>query len=292
MATKRTAKTSLSKPKEGRKKRKQELEEKIKTEETKLEKLVSLSPKNEDTRVNLTDPDSKLMKMKKKDYANGYNVQIISENGIILNNSIFNTSADQNTLIPSLQKLQNSFTAPKIILADKGYSTEDNYAFCEQNKIDAYIPTYSESKDFSEYIYDEKKDTYVDKQGLAYYFKQHMRKMGGREKTGRPPKLAESPQERHRLYKRTIYEGIEEETQKKKYLCISPGWRKYVKQQKEKFSAPQGRLIYKQRMYDVEGVFANIKKNLRFTSFNLRGFAGVSAEWMLVSLAHNLKKIL
>ena len=45
-------------------------------------------------------------------------------------------------------------------------------------------------------------------------------------------------------------------------------------------------------MHDVEGVFANIKKNLRFTSFNLRSFTGVNIEWTLISLAHNLKKIL
>lgn len=44
-------------------------------------------------------------------------------------------------------------------------------------------------------------------------------------------------------------------------------------------------------MHDVEGVFGNIKKNLKFTSFNLRGFRGVNTEWTLIALAHNIKKI-
>ena len=65
-----------------------------------------------------------------------------------------------------------------------------------------------------------------------------------------------------------------------------------LQKQKEKLSTDQGKQIYKKRMHDVEGVFANIKKNLRFTSFNLRSFTGVNIEWTLISLAHNLKKIL
>jgi len=276
------------KTKEGRAKKKQELMEQRKKEEIKLEKLMALCPESEDARLNLTDPDSKLMKMKRSDFANGYNVQIVSENGVILNNSIFNSSADQKTLIPSLEKLQNAFSGPKILLADKGYSSEDNYEFCKLNNIDAYIPAQSEQTDLTNYVYDKERDIYTDRQGLIYYFKQHMKRRGDKTKE----KTATSPQIRHHLFKRTIYEGVDEETQKKKYLSISSGWQKYIKQQKEKLNTKEGREIYKQRGYDVEGVFANIKKNLRFTSFNLRGFSGVAAEWTLISLAHNLKKIL
>lgn len=276
------------KTKEGRAKKKQELAEQKKKAETKLEKLMILNPESEETRLNLTDPDSKLMKMKRSDFANGYNVQIVSENGVILSNSIFNSSSDQNTLIPTLQKLEGSLIKPKILLADKGYSSEDNYEFCKLNNIDAYIPAQSEQTDLTNYVYDEKKDIYTDQQGVAYYFKQHAKRRGDKTKY----KLADSPQLRHHLFKMTIYEGVDEATQKKKYLSISSVWKEYIKQQKEKLSTKEGKEIYKQRGYDVEGVFANIKKNLRFDSFNLRGFSGVAAEWTLISLAHNLKKIL
>lgn len=276
------------KTKEGRAKKKQELAEQKEKAEIKLEKLTALNPLNEDTRLNLTDPDSKLMKMKRSDFANGYNVQIISENGVILSNSIFNSSSDQNTLIPSLQKLQGSLINPKILLADKGYSSEDNYEFCKLNNIDAYIPAQSELTDLTNYIYDDKNDTYTDQQGIVYYFKQHMKRRGDKTKY----KLANSPQLRHHLFKRTVYEGLDGVTQKKKYLSISAVWKDYIKQQKEKLSTKEGKEIYEQRGHDVEGVFANIKKNLRFTSFNLRGFSGVASEWTLISLAHNLKKIL
>ena len=247
---------------------------------------------NRDTRVNLTDPDSRLMQMKRKDFANGYNVQNITENGLILSSSIFNTSNDINTLALSLEELKNRFKYPKIILADKGYSSENNYTFCEKNGIDAYIPPYSKPTDISNYVYDEQQDSYTDRGGRTFYFKQHCGLKEKKGKRGRPRKSVESIQERHRLYKSIKYVHIDEETKKKSTLQISPGWRNHIKKQKEKLSTDQGKQIYKKRMHDVEGVFANIKKNLRFTSFNLRSFTGVNIEWTLISLAHNLKKIL
>ncbi len=281
------------KTKEGREKKKRELAEQKAKEESKLKKVSSLYPANEDTRVNTTDPDSKLIQMKRKDFANGYNVQSITENGIILSNSIFNSSGDQNTLIPSIKKLKNSLATPKTLLADTGYSSEDNYTFCEQNNIEAYIPPPPDQVNLSNYVYDEKQDTYTDSQGRIFRFKQHSgEKDATKEKMGRPYKSSEPFQGRHCYYKSTVYEHIESQTQKKKYLQISQGWQNHIKKQKEKLSTLEGRWLYRQRMHDIEGVFANIKKNLRFTSFNLRGFTGVNAEWTLISLAHNLKKML
>ena len=280
------------KTKAGRDKKRKELAAQKKKQEDELDKLNALNPVNEDARVNLTDPDSKLMQMKRKDFANGYNVQSITENGIILSNSLFNGSSDTNTLIPSLQKLQSIFVLPKKLLADKGYSSEDNYSFCEQNAIDAYIPVYSQQVDISDYAYDEVKDEYTDAKGRVYRFKQHEERRDGTDKRGRPCKTAISPSQQHNLYKSAKYECLDEKTQKKKCLSISPGWQSHIKKQKEKLIALKGKLVYRQRMHDVEGVFANIKKNLRFDSFNLRGFAGVNAEWTLISLAHNLKKIM
>lgn len=275
------------KTKAGREQRKKELAAKRKNKEAKLAKL------GDRESANLTDPDAKLMKLKRgAGYANAYNVQSITENGIILSNAIFTTSADQATLIPMVQKLKDvNGKTPKRLLADKGYSSEDNYAFCEKSGIDAYIPNYSEPTDLSRYAYDKKNDTYTDSRRRIYVFKQHMQKRDGNATRGRPRKT-ENKTAHHDLYKRSIYEYRNKKTGTKKYLAISRLWQEYVKKQKEKLSSSRGRRLYKKRMHDVEGVFANIKKNLGFTTFNLRGLAGVAAEWTLVSLAHNLKKVM
>ncbi len=78
---------------------------------------------------------------------------------------------------------------------------------------------------------------------------------------------------------------------KKNIYLYQKNWQEHVRRQRKKLSTAKGKQIYRQRMYDVEGVFGNIKKNLKFTSFNLRGFKGVNTEWTLIALAHNIKKI-
>jgi len=268
------------KTKAGREKRKQELKEKQAKEEAKLLKIEHTS----NTRVNTTDPDSRLMRMKRKDYANGYNVQNIVENGIILSTSVFNTPADQGTLVPSVQKLQETHTAPEILLADKGYSSEDNYTFCERQGIDAYIPIHTEGVDLSRYMYDKDSDTYTDEATHVYHFKQHAQK--------RPDAGPRTKARDHSRYRTTLYEHLDILTGKRKYLSVSSMWQEHMQKQKEKLGTPHGKLIYKKRMHDVEGVFANIKRNLGFTTFLLRGLSGVSTEWTLISLAHNMKKML
>ncbi len=274
------------KTKAGRNRRKKELKERRKKEEAKLAKL------GDQEKANLTDPDARLMKLKNgAGFANAYNVQSVTENGIILSNSIFSSSADQATLVPTLRKCKDMHSQmPKRLLADKGYSSEDNYAFCETADINAFIPNYSEPADLSGFRYDKKRDTYTDERGRVYVFKQHMQRRDGKLRPGRPRK--EKEENRHELYKRTVYEYRNRETGKKKYLAVSPRWQAYVKKQKKKLSSSYGRNLYRKRMSDVEGVFANIKKNLGFTMFNLRGLAGVAAEWTLISLAHNLKKVM
>lgn len=271
----------------GRMRRKKEIKTGLKKAKVRLAKLGNKK------RGNLTDPDANLMKMSgDHGYANAYNVQNITENGIILSSSIFTSSADQATLIPAVQKLKDSTgKTPKRLLADKGYSSEDNYEFCEKSGIDAYIPNYSEPTDVSRYAYDKKNDIYTDARGRVFMFKQHMEKRNGNPTRGRP-RTTENVKNQHGLYKRTIYEYFNRKTGVKKYLAVSPLWQEYVKKQKEKLSSLRGKHLYRKRMYDVEGVFANIKRNLGFTMFNLRGLAGVAAEWAFISLAHNFKKVM
>lgn len=52
-----------------------------------------------------------------------------------------------------------------------------------------------------------------------------------------------------------------------------------------------GRRIYRQRKAMAEPVFGQIKSCMCFTQFSLRGLAKVKAEWDLVCLCHNLRKL-
>jgi len=46
----------------------------------------------------------------------------------------------------------------------------------------------------------------------------------------------------------------------------------------------------KQRCWDVEAIFGNIKQNMNFKRFMLRGLDKVNVEIGLIAMAHNLKK--
>ena len=52
----------------------------------------------------------------------------------------------------------------------------------------------------------------------------------------------------------------------------------------------QGVAKRKQRCWDVEAVFGNIKHNMNFKRFMLKGIGKVNVEIGLIAMAHNLKK--
>ncbi len=58
-----------------------------------------------------------------------------------------------------------------------------------------------------------------------------------------------------------------------------------------KLAQPDNAMLYRKRAVSIEPVFGNIKANLRFRKFNLRGHAGVSSEWRLICTVHNLLKL-
>jgi transposase len=268
------------KTKEGRAKKKEELNKRREQAQTHLRMLServatesvrarSRVTSGKDT-INTTDSDARLMKMKRGDFANGYNVQIMTENGLVLANYIASTSADQQLLKPTVHTFKKMHdTTPKRVLADMGYSSEDNYAYCEQEHIDAYIPPLRTTLDLTQYIYDKVANTYTDICGRVFRFKQRMTKR-----------------------RSVIYEYIDELSRKKKYLSVAQGWQRYAREQRKKLATDVGKRIYRQRMHDVESTFGNIKYNLGFNKFRLRGQTGVMTEWNLITLAHNLKKIL
>lgn len=129
------------KTKEGREKRREEIEkkkeeikttQKFMTDEIEKHKENGISMK----RINRTDTDSRLMQMKRRDFGNGYNPQIATENQIILASTVPNSAGDSEELVPVLNQLERLHGAekkPKQVLADKGYASESNYEYLEQH---------------------------------------------------------------------------------------------------------------------------------------------------------------
>lgn len=58
-----------------------------------------------------------------------------------------------------------------------------------------------------------------------------------------------------------------------------------------KLASDDGKARYKKRKQTVEPVFGIIKSAMGFTRFHLRGLANVAAEWLLVALAYNCRRL-
>ena len=271
------------KTKEGRDKRRKEIEERKKKQQAALDEVKdSKSSSTKTVKRNTTDPQSRLMKMKKGNFANAYNVQNIVEDGIILAVSVDSSSSDIKTLIPTLKLLPHK---PKILLADTGYASSQNYEYCNEESINAFIPPYQQL-DLSKYTYNTKDDTYTDSKGRVYIFKQNMKLRPGKKRI-----KGATPLENRKLYRSVLYYNIDS-SGKASYLNIDIDWQNHCSNQKQKLSTPYGKKVYSKRSWDVEGVFGNIKRNLNFTKFNLRGTKGVTTEWNLICIAHNIRKLI
>ena len=59
----------------------------------------------------------------------------------------------------------------------------------------------------------------------------------------------------------------------------------------EMLRSEAGSALRKRRSVDVETVFGDIKRNLGFTRFSLRGLEKVTSGWRPVATGHNIRKL-
>ena len=88
------------------------------------------------TKINTTDPDSRIMKSYHNDYFQGFNAQIVvSQNQYIIAADVMNDENDSNLLIPMVKQLEEQDYIPvsdSVFLTDAGYWGYSNYlAMCD-----------------------------------------------------------------------------------------------------------------------------------------------------------------
>jgi len=87
---------------------------------------------------------------------------------------------------------------------------------------------------------------------------------------------------------------VDDKNRRKKYINFYELKQKYSKEEYDnliKIVSPQGEKEYKKRMYTVEPPIGNIKHNLGYRQFLLRGLNKVKGEFNLMCIAHDIKKI-
>lgn len=87
-----------------------------------------------------------------------------------------------------------------------------------------------------------------------------------------------------------VYKPTDPENAPQKALYYNEKYQILKNTEAEKLLSKEGSTIFAKRKIDVEPVFGQIKANLGFTRFNLRGKSKVKTDIGLVLMANNLKK--
>ncbi len=251
-----------------------------------------------------TDPDATFMRMKDDHMQNGqlkpgYNLQASTNNQFIANYTVAQTTADTVALIGHVDEFVESYDrAPEQLTADAGYGSEENFADLESRNIEAFV----KYNYFHKEQWEEKRGTfkkpfaadrlYYDPEKDLYYcpMGQEMRNIGSYERETKTGYLQTI--DRYQAGNRIgcPMRGACHKAKGNRIVEGNHNLARLKARAKEKLIGPEGIAHRKQRCWDVEAVFGNIKQNMNFKRFMLRGIEKVETEIGLIAMAHNLKK--
>ena len=253
-----------------------------------------------------TDRDATFLRMKEDHMKNGqlkpgYNATLAVDAEYIVGATITQERSDSQTLIPMLKKLQGlGYTKP---VADAGFESEENYTWCEENKLTAFIkPANYEKAKTRKYKsdigrrenmpYAESSDSYRCHKGhpiRAAYEKKTRSKAGYAIVTT--------------VYTCTECAGCEHKAQcikgksktpleeRSKNLYVSKTFLRQRRQMQERIQSKAGILLRLNRSIQVEGAFGVLKQDMGFRRFLLRSSIKVQTEFLLLCMGYNLNKL-
>jgi len=228
-------------------------------------------------KVSISDPESRMMQNKKGFSELSYNTQIsVSRNQIILSNDLCQDKHDAHQFIPQIKNVKENIKLKKAtkVALDCGYSDGKNIKFAEDNKIDLYVPSRSQAQELEgkeqtlnhdNYEYDKKRDELIVGK-YRFYFKGIYARKNGKK----------------------IIMYYNDKLKKKKDV---PFYFRERLRMRDKMEKPESKNAYGTRKITVEPVYGNIKENLGFRGFLLRGLKSAKIELNLACIAHNLQKI-
>jgi transposase len=249
-----------------------------------------------------TDADATFMRMKEDHMRNGqlkagYNIQMGTEGQFVVGYSVHQRPGDPGCLLPHLQHVKQQLgRLPENIVADSAYGSEENYAYLEAERVNAYVkyntfhhetkPRHKPNPFAAETMpYDEQADAFTCPNGkrLSYKATHRYHSDNGYESE-------------RRLYECENCSGcpLKEKCTKaqgNRQIKISHRLWQLRDQAREKLLSDKGIALRKQRSIDVETVFGRIKQDWAFRRFLLRGLEKVKIEWGLLCIAHNLTKL-
>ncbi len=240
----------------------------------------------ENKKINITDHDARFMKERIGCIRTNYNAQasVDEENQFIVACDVTTECNDKKQLLPMVKQSKENLEAEiDICKADSGYHSGDNFAKMSETQIKVLIDDSNKLKvdndnfkyDKVNFKYNPATDSYTCPEGEMLLLTSSTKK----KNTYKCKECLECPVK-------------PECTKKAKYKMLFRGKHEHlIEKNRNKLISEQGRKDYQKRMHTVEPVFGNIKFNLGFRQFLVRGISKVKGEFSLMCIAHNLKKI-
>ena len=264
--------------------------------ETQLEKLASRNSYSK------TDEDATFMRMKEDHMKNGqlkpaYNVQIATENQFITNLGIYQRAGDTATLPSFLADFEKTYhKQSRVVVADAGYGSEQNYALMENAGIDAFVKYnyfHKEQKRawkkdafaVHNLYYNKNQDYYVCPMG------QHMSYIGEKKSKSDLGYISTLKRYQAENCERCPLRCLCHKSKNNRIIEINYTLNYYKQKARERLLSDEGIYHRGRRCIEPEAVFAQIKHNSQFNRFRLRTLEKVNVEFTLVAIAHNLRKM-
>ncbi len=266
-----------------------ELEEKIAALAEKKnwhEELLGQLQDGEEKQISTTDPDARKMHAAQGTVI-GYNCQsaVDAKNKLIVAQDVTNDVTDLRQLASVAKEAKETLAVETLeVVADPGYYNNADVSLCVERGIQPYIRKVDTSANTArglyakkDFHYDAEKDVYLCPAGVELTHRFNTYEKGRALRYYRTSQCAQCPlkdkctRNQSRTITREEDEGVMEAMAQR------------VKAHPEKM---------KSRKALVEHPFGTIKRWFGYTYFLVKGLEMVRAEWSLITLSYNIKRVL
>ncbi len=250
---------------------------------------------------NKTDTDASAMMMKNKvEILPAYNVMAGCEDQFITGVSVHQNTNDGACFKEHLEHTaEQQPIQPDNIIADSIFGTAQNYELLEQKQINSYLkfPSFhAEQKQNykgniflkDNFYYDPISDTYsCPNDELLTLRKTYT---ATHKKTGYKTEFKQY--ECTNCSECIFYKQCcKSEKGANRTLKVDEKLEQYKFKARANLKSDQGIILRKKRSIEIESCFGDIKHNMGFRRFHIRGLQKVKTEISLIAMAHNLRKV-
>jgi transposase len=260
-----------------------------KERKARLEEIARRLRESKRKTVVASEPDSRVM-VTDDVLRPAYNLQAAVDGGsrVIVAMKLTDAENDHGQLPAMVSEVEsNTGLSPDASLADTGYSDEYTFKWIEESGREVLMPS-KEHPDVSKrigrfaneyFVPDGKRDVLICPEGKELHFQGEYRKGSGTYRRYAAKGCRGCP-----FYRECVPSG---RASRRIEVSIVATIREEMRQ---KLRSPEGKELYNLRRETVEPVFGQMKSNMGFGRFLLKGYEGASAEAALMCMVHNVMK--